>query len=102
MGTKKIRINSRRVYSEEFKKARVKEYESGKFTVNELSRLFKIQRPVIYQWIYKYSVYNKNDQSCGDERKWGKKAKRIRAADKGTGAGCWSKTAKYRLSRKVD
>ncbi|SRR6056297_74652 len=59
MGTKKIRINSRRVYSEEFKKARVKEYESGKFTVNELSRLFKIQRPVIYQWIYKYSVYNK-------------------------------------------
>ena len=59
MGTKKIRINSRRIFSEEFKKARVKEYESGKFTVNELSRLFKIQRAVIYQWIYKYSVYNK-------------------------------------------
>lgn len=59
MGTKKIRINSRRVYSEEFKKARVKEYESGKFTVHELSRLFKIQSAVIYRWIYKYSVYNK-------------------------------------------
>ena len=59
MGTKKVTINSRRIFSEEFKKARIKDYESGKFTVNELSRLFDIQGAVIYRWIYKYSVYNK-------------------------------------------
>jgi transposase len=59
MGTKKVRINPTRVFSEEFKKARVKEYESGTFAVSELSRLFGIQASIIYRWIYKYSVYNK-------------------------------------------
>ena len=59
MGIKKIRINAHRIFSEEFKKARVKEYESGTFGVSEISRLFKIQSTVIYRWIYKYSVYNK-------------------------------------------
>lgn len=59
MGIKKVQINSRRVFSEEFIKARVKEYESGKFTVSEISRLFGIQKAVIYRWIYKYSAYNK-------------------------------------------
>ena len=59
MGTKKVEINSRRVFSEEFKEARIKEYESGKFTINEIGRLFGIHKPVIYRWIYKYSAYNK-------------------------------------------
>ena len=59
MGTKKVAINSRRVFSEEFKKAWIKEYESGKFTVNEIGRLFGIQKPVIYRLIYKHSAYNK-------------------------------------------
>ena len=59
MGTKKVTINPKRVFSEEFKRARIKEYESGKFTVKELGRLFNIQEAVIYRWIYKYSVYNK-------------------------------------------
>jgi len=59
MGTKKVKIHTRRIFSEEFKKARVKEYESGRFTVNEVGRLFGIQEAVVYRWIYKYSVYNK-------------------------------------------
>lgn len=59
MGTKKIKINPRRIFSEDFKKARVKEYESGKFTIQELSRIFDIQHTMIYRWIYFYSVYNK-------------------------------------------
>jgi transposase len=59
MGIKKVEINSRRVFNEEFKKARIKEYESGKFTVKEIGRLFRIQTAVIYRWIYKYSTYNK-------------------------------------------
>ena len=59
MGIKKVEINSRRIFNEEFKKARIKEYESGKFTVKEIGRLFGIQTALIYRWIYKYSVYNK-------------------------------------------
>ena len=59
MGTTKIRINQRRIFSEDFKKARIKEYESGKFTIQELSRIFDIQATIIYRWIYQYSVYNK-------------------------------------------
>lgn len=59
MGTKKVTLQSRRVFSEEFKKNRVKEYERGKFTVKELGRLYGIQEAVIYRWIYKYSYYNK-------------------------------------------
>ncbi len=59
MGKKKVEINSRRVFNEEFKKARIKEYESGKFTVKEICRLFGIQSAVLYRWIYKYSAYNK-------------------------------------------
>lgn len=48
-----------RIFSEEFRKERVKEYEKGEFTVKELSRLFSIKEGVIYRWIYKYSAYNK-------------------------------------------
>jgi transposase-like protein len=59
MGIKKVTIISRRIFSEEFKKARIKEYESGKFTVYELSRLFGVHTTVLYRWIYKYSMYNK-------------------------------------------
>ncbi len=59
MGTKKVRLKSRRIFSEEFKKARIKEYEKGEYSVSELGKLFDIQNKVIYRWIYKYSIYNK-------------------------------------------
>lgn len=59
MSGKKVRINSKRVFAEEFKRARVKEYEQGHYTVKELSKLYHIQTAVIYRWIYKYSAYNK-------------------------------------------
>ncbi|HAE86575.1 TPA: transposase [Candidatus Marinimicrobia bacterium] len=59
MGKSKIHLRPQRTFTEEFKKARVKEYETGEFTVNEISSLYSIQRTVIYRWIHKYSVYNK-------------------------------------------
>jgi len=59
MSKKRVKLRTHRVFSEEFKKARVKEYESGEYSVVELSRLFDIQRAVIYQWIHIYSFYNK-------------------------------------------
>ena len=57
--TRKITIQSRRIFSEEFKKTCVKEYESGQFSVLELSKLYQINAVIIYRWIYKYSAYNK-------------------------------------------
>lgn len=57
--TKKITIKSSRVFSEEFKKARVKDYETGQFSVLELSKLYSIQTVILYRWIYKFSAYNK-------------------------------------------
>lgn len=54
---KKLRIN--RVFSEEFKKAKVKEYESGSYTIREISSLYNVSSQAIYCWIYKYSLYNK-------------------------------------------
>ena len=57
--TKKILLKSSRIFSEEFRKTCVKEYETGQFSVLELSKLYQIQTNVIYRWIHKYSAYNK-------------------------------------------
>lgn len=56
---KKIRLQRKKVYSEEFKRARIKEYESGEFSIIELTKLYNIGSSTIYTWIYKYSTYNK-------------------------------------------
>lgn len=59
MSKKVITLRKRRLFSDEFKIARVKEYESGEYTVAELSRIFSIDDVIIYRWIRKYSTYNK-------------------------------------------
>ena len=56
---KRLRVNRR--YSEDFKRARVKEYESGEFTVIELGKLYSISPQIIYRWIYKLSKLNKKN-----------------------------------------
>ena len=53
------RINIKRNYSEDFKLRVVKEYESGKHLVPKLEKIYDITNPTIYNWIYKYSKYNK-------------------------------------------
>jgi len=53
------RINSRRRYSEDFKLKLVEFYESGKHSVCELEKIYDIPNASIYNWIYKYSTYNK-------------------------------------------
>jgi len=60
MEKKQVKLKPKRVFSEEFKKARVKEYESGKLTTLEISRLYGISKSVVYIWIYRYSTYNKS------------------------------------------
>lgn len=53
------KLRSRKVYSESFKKARVKEYERGEYTVLQISRLFQLSDVTVYNWIYRYSTYNR-------------------------------------------
>jgi transposase-like protein len=54
---RKVNIRKQRVFSEEFKKARVKEYEKGEFTVSEICELYHLHNTNVYDWIHKYSVY---------------------------------------------
>jgi transposase-like protein len=78
MGTKKVILRHRRLFTEEFKKARVKEYEQGAYTVKELGKLFSINEQVIYSWIYKYSTYNqKNVRIVEMEKSSYKKVKEL-------------------------
>ena len=51
-------IRKKRVYSEEFKRALVKEFETGHYSVPQLERLYGIRNHLIYGWIYKYSTFN--------------------------------------------
>lgn len=51
---KKIII--RRSFSEEYKRTLVNEFESGNFTVLQLSRLHNVGFQCIYNWIRKYST----------------------------------------------
>src|ERR671912_66604 len=57
--TQKKQIQPKRLFSEEFKKSVVNEFEGGKFTVKELSALYNVTAASIYLWIYRYSVYPK-------------------------------------------
>jgi transposase len=55
----KIRvIQKHRAFSEEFKKELVRLFETGKFSVGQLDRLYGVSFQSIYQWIYKYSTFN--------------------------------------------
>ena len=53
------RIKRLRRFSEDFKLKLVKEYEQGIFSVPEMEKFYDINNVTIYNWIYKYSKYNK-------------------------------------------
>lgn len=51
-------IRKLRIYSDDFKKEIVAIYESGKFSVLQLEKLYGISNASIYSWIYKFSTFN--------------------------------------------
>ena len=53
------RLKHKRLFSEDFKLKVVQSYELGKGTVVSLAEEFGINRQSVYNWIYKYSEYNK-------------------------------------------
>lgn len=54
-------VKRHKLYSVEFKKARVREYESGKFSALELCKLYKFSEGTMYRWIRKYSKLAKQN-----------------------------------------
>lgn len=48
-----------RRFSEDLKLKIVHEYESGQFSAADLKTIYDISDSLLYEWIYKYSKYNK-------------------------------------------
>lgn len=59
MKTNLRKLNKTRRYSEAFKRQLVADFERGQYSVLELERLHGVGNPTIYNWIYKYSTFNK-------------------------------------------
>lgn len=58
---KKVRTfgSERRVFSETFKRSKVKELVEKRIGVTEFSKLYGVSRAAVYKWIYKYSDLEK-------------------------------------------
>lgn len=52
----------RRVFSESFKRDKVKLYETGKMSVSQLSKLYDISEMALYKWIDKYRSIPTNER----------------------------------------
>ena len=57
----KKKLGRKKYYSEDFKKSRVRDYESGNYSVLDLSRLYGFSQQVMYKWIHKYSKLAKQN-----------------------------------------
>jgi transposase len=51
-------VQKHRVFSIEFKRELVRLFESGKFSVPQLSTLYGVGLNSIYRWVYKLSTFN--------------------------------------------
>lgn len=45
---------SRKIFSESFKKDKVRLYETGKMTISQLSKLYEVSETALYKWVTKY------------------------------------------------
>jgi transposase-like protein len=52
------KVKSQRRFTDEFKKTIVSEFESGEYSVIQLSKLHGIANHNIYQWIHRFSTFN--------------------------------------------
>ena len=59
MQTNLRKIKKRRVFSQEIKLQAVKDYEKGKMTALELCKFYEVSERTVYDWLYKYSKFQK-------------------------------------------
>jgi transposase len=55
------KVKNQRRFSADLKRSIVKDFESRKFSVLELSKLHHVHFQTIYNWIYKFSTFGKQD-----------------------------------------
>jgi len=55
---KKLEIRQRRIFSEEFKKQKVKLLVEKKISIHDLSQLYEVSKMSIYRWLYRYSPHH--------------------------------------------
>lgn len=63
------KIRKRRKFEESFKQQIVKDFESGQYSVAELGSLYSLSIQVIYNWIYRYSRFNKKGHRVVESNK---------------------------------
>lgn len=51
-------IQKARRYSEDVKRSLVRDFESGRYSILELSLLHGIHKNNLYRWVYKFSTFN--------------------------------------------
>lgn len=70
----------RRYFSEDFRKARVKEYDEGKTQVGDICHTYGVSRSAVYKWIHKYSThYEKSIVKVVEEKSETKKRQALEA-----------------------
>lgn len=75
-----VKVKSTRKYSEEFKLQVVKEYETGIMSVSELCKAYGMCIQAVYDWIYKFSTFNKKSIKVVEmSESSGKKIKELEA-----------------------
>jgi len=45
---------TRRVFSESFKRDKVRMYETGKMTISQISKVYEVSETALYKWVDKY------------------------------------------------
>jgi transposase len=53
-----LEIRQRRCFSDEFKRAKVKDIIEKRLRVSELCKLYDVSSTSVYNWIYQYSVHH--------------------------------------------
>jgi transposase-like protein len=51
-------LKKRRVYTDEFKRNLVSQFEKGVYSVQQLEKVYGVSNSCIYEWIYKFSTFN--------------------------------------------
>lgn len=58
MGSKTRLVRKCRRYSDDFKRKLVSEFESGRYSVLQMEKVYGVGNPLIYKWIYQFSDLN--------------------------------------------
>jgi transposase-like protein len=53
----KLEIKQKRIFSDDFKRERVKDLVEKRVTVLQICRFYEVSRAAVYKWLYKYSPH---------------------------------------------